>query len=205
MRRSSRRSIPGFHRLFLRLLIRSRRLGWLARGGGGVVLHRRTAAAFSGNAVAIDGHPIEILVLFEKIGHVEERVPFQTQVDKSRLHAGQDPRHAAFVNAARERIFIGSLEKHFHQLVVFQNGHFGLVAIRRDHQFFAHENSSSSWRERWITETEGGQSIHRVIQRTVSRCDDKIFWPLESGDSSQTPSKALETARPGRGRPWQIG
>ena len=43
---------------------------------------------------------------------------------------GRHARHAALVNAARERIFIGSLEKYFHQLVVFKNGHFGLVAIR---------------------------------------------------------------------------
>jgi hypothetical protein len=67
---------------------------------------------------------------FEEIRHVQERVALQAQIHESGLHARQNARYAAFVNAARERIFIGSLEKYFHQLVVFQNGHFCFVAIR---------------------------------------------------------------------------
>jgi hypothetical protein len=71
------------------------------------------------------------------------------------------------VNAARERILIGPLEEDFDQLVVFENGYFGLVSIRRDHQFFAHEHSYDSWRERRIKTMEGLPGIRRVIQGTV--------------------------------------
>jgi hypothetical protein len=48
----------------------------------------------------VTGHPVDVVLFFEKIRHVQKRVALQTQIDKRRLHSGEHPRHPAFVNAA---------------------------------------------------------------------------------------------------------
>jgi hypothetical protein len=45
------------------------------------------------------------------------------------------------VNTANKGILVGALEVHLDELLVFENRHFGLVAIRRNDQIFCHENS----------------------------------------------------------------
>ena len=42
----------------------------------------------------------KFLVLFKKIGHVQKRVPFEAQINKSRLHPGKHARYAALVDTA---------------------------------------------------------------------------------------------------------
>jgi len=45
---------------------------------------------------------IGLFLIFEldKVGYVEERVALQTEVDKRRLHAGQNACHAAVINGS---------------------------------------------------------------------------------------------------------
>jgi hypothetical protein len=62
-------------------------------------------------------HFIDILMLFEKIGNVQKRVPFEADIDERRLHARQDARHTSLMDAPCQRVLIGSLEVHLHQLV----------------------------------------------------------------------------------------
>ncbi len=81
---------------------------------------------------------VVLFVFFEEIRHVKERVAFQPQVHEGRLHARQNSCDPAFVNAASQRIFVGALKIHLYQLIVFENGHFRFVAIRRDHHFLGH-------------------------------------------------------------------
>jgi hypothetical protein len=77
----------------------------------------------------IAGDLIEILMLLEEVGNVEKCVALQAYIDESRLHSGKHAGDASFVNAAGERIFVGALEVDFHQLVVFDQSHFGLMPI----------------------------------------------------------------------------
>jgi hypothetical protein len=81
---------------------------------------------------------VKVVMFFEEIGHVEKRVALQTDIHECRLHSGENARDASFMNAAGERIFVGALEINFAQLIVFDQRHFGLVPVGRDHQFLAH-------------------------------------------------------------------
>jgi hypothetical protein len=100
------------------------------------------------------------------------------------------------VNAASERVLVGALEKHFDQLVVFENRHFDLVAIRRNHQFFAHACSYSSWREPELEESVRENTVSpipRVIpqDRLPGAPDLKIFQPPEMEITLKHLGKAL--------------
>jgi hypothetical protein len=77
----------------------------------------------------IAGDLVEIVMLFEKVRNVEKRVALEANIDESRLHSWQHARDAPFMNAAGQRIFVGALEVNFHQLVVFDQRHFGLMPI----------------------------------------------------------------------------
>ena len=81
---------------------------------------------------------IEVLVFFQEVRYVQKRIALQAQIDEGRLHAGKHARHTSFMNTAGERILIGALEVNFHQLIVFDQRHSGLVPIGRDHQFLTH-------------------------------------------------------------------
>jgi hypothetical protein len=81
---------------------------------------------------------VKVFMFFEEIGHVEKRVALQTQIHECRLHSGENAGDSSFMNAAGERIFVGALEINFAQLIVFDQRHFGLVPVGRDHQFLAH-------------------------------------------------------------------
>src|SRR5579885_705212 len=97
-----------------------------------------TAIAPVATAWLLIGNSVDVLMFLKKIGNVEERVALQTQIDEGRLHARKDARYTAFVNAARQRIFIGSLKIDLDQLIVFEDGYFRLMAIRSNHQFLTH-------------------------------------------------------------------
>ncbi len=72
------------------------------------------------------------LLQLHKIGDVQEGVALQANVDKSRLHAGQHARHAAFVDGPGEGVFIFALEVDFREQIVFHEPHLGFVRGRRD-------------------------------------------------------------------------
>jgi hypothetical protein len=92
----------------------------------------------------IAGDPVEILMLFEKIGDIQERVAFQTQIHERGLHPWKHAGDAALMDAARERIFVGALKINFHQLIVFDQRYFGLMPVGRDHQFLTHPSTLSA-------------------------------------------------------------
>jgi hypothetical protein len=97
-----------------------------------------SAVTFAAHGPVVLGHAIEVFVLFEKIGDVQERIALQAQVDEGRLHAWQHARHASLVNTTRERILVGPLEVNLHQLIVFDQRHLGLMPVGGNDQFFAH-------------------------------------------------------------------
>jgi hypothetical protein len=74
---------------------------------------------FSASWPFISRDSVYIFMLFEKVGHVEEGIPLQSQIHKSALHPGKHPGHAAFVNTPCKRILVGTLEIHLDQLIVF--------------------------------------------------------------------------------------
>jgi hypothetical protein len=69
------------------------------------------------------------VVIVGEIGHIEECVSFQTEIHKCGLHAGQDARDAALVDAAGEGVLVGPLKKYFYKDVVLKNGHLCFVAV----------------------------------------------------------------------------
>jgi hypothetical protein len=76
----ARLSVSGFPS-FARLT----RLAWFTR------LAQRTLVA---------RHLVEVLVLFEEIRHVEKSVAFQAEIHECRLHPGQNPGDASFMDTA---------------------------------------------------------------------------------------------------------
>jgi hypothetical protein len=76
---------------------------------------------------------VVLFVVFEEIGDVQKCIAIQADVDKRRLHARQDSRHAAFMNTAGQRIFVLALVVDFDYLIVLENRHTRFVAVGRDH------------------------------------------------------------------------
>jgi hypothetical protein len=101
---------------------------WLTAASISIPIPAPAALAFTDWAL-IAGDLIEILVLFEEIRNVEKCIALQAYIDESRLHSRQHACDASFMNAAGQRIFVGALEVDFHQLVVFDQRHFGLMPI----------------------------------------------------------------------------
>ena len=64
---------------------------------------------------------VGLFLVFEldEVGYVEERVALQAEVDKCRLHAGQNARYAAVVNGTREGVFVFAFVIDFRELIVF--------------------------------------------------------------------------------------
>jgi hypothetical protein len=82
------------------------------------------------------GHDLVVLfVVLEEIRHVKKRVAIQADIDKSRLHARQDARHPAFVDAPGQGILVFALIIDFGYLIVLDNRHARFVAVRGDRQF----------------------------------------------------------------------
>jgi hypothetical protein len=76
---------------------------------------------------------VVLLVIFEEIRNVQERVAFQADIDERRLHSRQDAGHSSFVNATRQRIFLLPLVVHFRDLLILDNRDTGFVAVGRDY------------------------------------------------------------------------
>ena len=84
---------------------------------------------------------VEVFVFFKEIRDVQERIAFQSQIDERRLHPRQHARNSSFMDASRQGILRPPLKVNLDQLVVFENRHLGLVAVRRNHQLFTHLTS----------------------------------------------------------------
>ena len=64
---------------------------------------------------------VGLFLVFEldKVGYVEERIALQAEVDKRRLHAGQNACYAAVVNGTREGVLVFAFVIDFRELIVF--------------------------------------------------------------------------------------
>jgi len=64
---------------------------------------------------------VRLFLVFEldEVGDVEEGIAFQAEVDKSRLHARQNARHAPVVNGTREGVLVFAFVIDFRELIVF--------------------------------------------------------------------------------------
>ncbi len=64
--------------------------------------------------------------------------PLQTDIDKCRLHAGQNPANFALVNIANQTALMGALDKKLLQHAVFNHRDPGFRRRDIDQYFFAH-------------------------------------------------------------------
>ena len=114
---------------------RSRRRNWRRGGHGGWRNYRGRSALFQAQHFLFRvGYDLVILVvIFKKIGYVQERVALQANIHESGLHSGQHARDAAFMNAAGERVFFFALIIKLDNLIIFEQRHSGFVACRRYH------------------------------------------------------------------------
>src|SRR5271165_406353 len=78
---------------------------------------------------------------FEKIRYVEESIALQPDVDKSRLHTGENSGDATLVDGSGEGVFVIAFVKYFGKLIVLHQRHFGFVGGGRHIQFFVHGRS----------------------------------------------------------------
>src|SRR5579885_479868 len=118
-------------RRFHRRLFRPDRRGDLCRGRqrhgrGTALIHLQNFFFDAGDDLVV------LLVVLEKVRDIEECVALQPDVHKRRLHAGQHPRHPAFVDASRQRVFVLALEIDFDYLVILDHRHLGFPAGSRD-------------------------------------------------------------------------
>ncbi len=92
---------------------------------------------------AIGGNFVQIFRVFQlhKVGDIEERVALQANVDKGRLHSGEDASYAAFIDGTCQGVFVFAFEVDFREQIVFDQPHFGFVRGGRHKQFFGHTNS----------------------------------------------------------------
>ena len=62
-----------------------------------------------------------LFLVFEldEVGYVKERVALQAEVDKCRLHAGQNTCYAAVINGSREGVLVFAFVIDFRELIVF--------------------------------------------------------------------------------------
>ena len=136
--------------------------GGLARGGrfrlggrclrpGFAGLGGRRRFGFGGRLLGFGGRlfdfggarlPLILFQVFEEVGDVEEGVAVEPDVYKRRLHPGQDPGDAAFVNAADQPKLFFPLNVDFDNLTLLHQRDLGLVGGGRNHHFLGHADSS---------------------------------------------------------------
>jgi hypothetical protein len=105
---------------------------FFARSCGAALIRPTSGALFGAARYFIDVFGMLVV----KVGYIEERVTFQSQVHEGGLHTGKHPGYTSLVDASSQRILVGSLEKNFHKLIVFHDRQPRFVAGGRDHQFF---------------------------------------------------------------------
>ena len=114
----------------------------------------------------------------DDVGHVEEAVAFEADVDECRLHAGQHLRHAALVDVARDAAIALALDENFCDEVVLENRHTRLVAIRGNDHFFVHGYLAG----RQIGGRSGGSGQCAVAKQRHAHRSDPLPGYLPAGD-----------------------
>ena len=63
----------------------------------------------------VGGNLVEVLGILQlhEVGDVKERVAFQANVNKSRLHSGKNAGYASFVNGTCQGVFVLAFEVNF--------------------------------------------------------------------------------------------
>src|SRR5262245_41426653 len=82
---------------------------------------------------------LDLLFFFfvKEVRNVKERIAFESDVDESRLHAGQHFHHAAFVYVADDAlVLIASLDVEFSHHVVFDYGDLLFASVDADYHLF---------------------------------------------------------------------
>ena len=98
---------------------------WGRLSGARLPILRFPALAPSARILAVYRYAFEVggvFLLLHEIGDIEKRIALQSQVDESRLHPGKHPGDTAFVNGARESVFVLPLVIDLCELVVFKDG-----------------------------------------------------------------------------------
>ena len=122
--------------------------------------------------------PFRISAGVDDLRDVEERVALEADVNKRRLHAGEDLRYPALVDVANHPALILALDEDLDDLVVLENGHARVVAVRGDDHLLVHGRSSRN-------EADGSRA-----RRTLS-C---ARTPAHAADSSSQVSTARESS-----------
>ena len=71
--------------------------------------------------VSVRGNFVQFVLILQlhEVGDVEEGIAFQANIHECRLHAGQHPGYAAFVDGTCQGVFVFTFQVDFCQLVVF--------------------------------------------------------------------------------------
>jgi hypothetical protein len=69
---------------------------------------------------------------FHEVGDVQEGVALKSDLNERRLHARKHACDFTFVNGSREGVFVLAFEIDFYDLIIFDDGEFGLVGGRSD-------------------------------------------------------------------------
>jgi heme exporter protein B len=80
----------------------------------------------------------------DDVGHVEERVPLEADVDKCRLHPRQDAIHAAEIDVADEAAVGDALDLDLGDLAVLEDRDTGLLRRRVDEDLARHPASTAA-------------------------------------------------------------
>jgi hypothetical protein len=102
-----------------------------------------------------------LIFKLNKVGYVEKRVSLQSQIDKCRLHAGQNACHSSVVNGTREGVLVFAFVVDFRELIVFQNRKPRLMRRAGNANFFCHRTfpSGSLWLSVHAARSNGARTV----------------------------------------------
>jgi hypothetical protein len=113
-----------------------------AVGGAGHLVLGQLVALLAG-LVVVEEEGLEVLGRAAHVGHVEEAVALESEIDERRLHAGKHLGDAALVDVADDAAVVFALDEDLREEVVLEDGHAGLVAVGRDDHFLGHAGLNS--------------------------------------------------------------
>jgi len=97
------------------------------------------------------GHPpLHLAGGDQDVIHIEKPGPFQADVDKGRLHAGQDPDHPAAVDIAHQSLFRRPLDVEFEEIAAVHQGDAVLVGCCVDEDVCVHRRKPCSRSAFWL-------------------------------------------------------
>ena len=81
----------------------------------------------------VDDDSFKLFFFVEEVGDVKECVAFQSDVDESGLHSGQDPHHASLINVTDDSLMLFStFDVELSDLVVFNDRNLLLASVDAD-------------------------------------------------------------------------